>query len=110
MLSRPSDEMVPPQPMAAIKGLLGIIPPKSPAFRSDNATNREDSSGASLHCFWRISRRRALVGSVASCRFGAGWQAGDLGIAVRMQEACAGSPRAPDDTMFVRQPPVVGPA
>jgi hypothetical protein len=34
--------------MAAIKGLLGIIPPKSPAFRSDNATNREDSSGAGL--------------------------------------------------------------
>ena len=29
---------------------------------------------------------------------------------VRMQEACAGSRRAPDDTMFVRQPPVVGPA
>jgi hypothetical protein len=54
MLSRPSDEMVPPQPMAAIKGLSGIIPPKSPPFRSDNATNREDPSGASLHSFWRI--------------------------------------------------------
>ena len=80
MLSRPSDEMVPPQPMAAIKGLLGIIPPKSPAFRSDNAT---------LCVAWRVAGSE---------------QAGDLGIVVRMQEACAA-----DDTMFVRQPPVVSP-
>src|SRR5262245_10136448 len=105
MLSWPSEEIVPPQPMAAMIGLLATLPRKC-----------SGRSGLEFLAHHVARTHRLVARRAAGSR--AGRQAGDLRVVVRVQEiadrdspaTCPMLGRRIDNAMQVREPTIIGPA